>query len=161
MHGARAWLIGGPRGRQWLRSFCDNALAVEQFDLDGKSIMRRLQILNEAIDIEAWTRREDILRSHENVLDKGRRHDPQRNFTIDAAEGEIVDLVTKRRDVGAFRGIQIHREHVLSLKIEVRRQFKREWSVSALVFPEAHAVDPDRGRGHRSFKVNEDMLSSS
>ena len=38
-------------------------------------------------------------------------------------------------------------------------QLKREWRVSAFVFSEPHAVDPDRGRGHDALKVDKDALA--
>ena len=77
-----------------------------------------------------------FFRANENVLDKGRGHDSQRDFAVNAAEGEIVDFVSERRNVGALGGIDIDGENVFSVEVEVRRQLEGERRVSAFVFAE-------------------------
>jgi hypothetical protein len=95
----------------------------------------------------------------EDVFDERGGDHTQRDFAIDSAEGEVVDFISKGRNVGALRGIDIDRENVLSVEIEVRSQIERKGRVSSLVFAEARAVDPDCGSGHHPFKVDEYVLA--
>ena len=37
-----------------------------------------------------------------HIFDKCRRNDTERNFAIDAAEGQVIDFVAKGRDIGAL-----------------------------------------------------------
>src|ERR1700730_693571 len=101
-----------------------------------------------------------ILRLGENILNENRRHDAKRDFAINAAEGQVVDLVAERRDVRPFAGINIHDEYVLPVEIDVRRKVKRERRVAALVLSQAGAVDPHRGSGHDAFKIHEDATAA-
>src|ERR1035438_2442697 len=102
--------------------------------------------------------RENVFRLRKDVLNEGLRDDSQKNFAIDAAEGEVVDLVTEGRNVVAFGGIDFHCENVVAVEVNMRREFKRERRVASLVFTQTHAVEPDGGGGHHSFKVDEDTL---
>ena len=77
-------------------------------------------MLDETIDIDSGTRREHILRPHEDVLDECRGHNSQGNLAVDAAEGEIVDFVSEGWNVGALGGVDIDGEYVFSVEIEVR-----------------------------------------
>ena len=65
-----------------------------------------------------------------------RGHNAQRNFAVDAAESEVVDLVAERRYVGALAGIDVDGKDILSIEIEMRRQVEGERSVSTFVFAE-------------------------
>ena len=78
-----------------------------------------------------------VLRLGKDIFDKGRRNDAQRNFAVNAAEGQVVNLIAERRNVGPLAGIDIHRQHVLSVEIDVRRKVKGERRVSALVLAQA------------------------
>ena len=62
--------------------------------------------------------------SHMDVLDKGLRHHPQRDLAIDPAEGQVVDLIAERRNVGAFCRVHIHAQHVFAPWIQQPRQLK-------------------------------------
>ena len=94
-----------------------------------------------------------------NILNKCRGNDAKRNFAVNAAEGQVVDLIAEGRNVRPFAGIEIHRQHVLAVKIEVRSKVKRERRVSALVLAQPLAVDPYRGSGHGPFEIHEDALA--
>ena len=104
--------------------------------------------------------RQNIFRAHENILDEGRGNDAQGDFAVDAAEGEVVDFVAERWNVGALGGVDIDGEDILSVEIEVRRQVEGERRVATFVFAELGAVDPDGGGGHHAFEVDEDVLAS-
>ncbi len=114
-------------------------------------------MLQETIHLEAGIRREHILRPGENVFDKSGGNDTQRNFAVDAAEGEVVNLMPERRYVRAFGRVNLNREHVVGVKVEVRRQFKGKRCVSSLVFAEANSIEPNRGSRHYPFEIDEDM----
>ncbi len=101
-----------------------------------------------------------ILRLGENILDESWRDDAQRNFAINAAEGQVVNLVAERRNVRPLAGIHVHRQHILSVEIDVRCQVKRERRVAALVLAQSRAVDPHGGGGHDAFKVHEDAMAA-
>ena len=117
-------------------------------------------MLNEAIDIERGIGVSTSFGRTKMFSMNVGGNDAQRNFAVDAAEGEIVDLVAERRNVGAFGGIDIDGEHIFSVEIEMRGQVEGERSVAAFVFAELGAVDPDSGGGHHAFKVDEDMFAS-
>ena len=57
-------------------------------------------------------------------------------------------------------GVDVNREQVLSVKINMRRQLKGEWRVAAFVFPKPYPVDPYRRSGHHTFKVDENALAA-
>ena len=115
--------------------------------------------MNETVNIDRRGRK-NIFWTNENILDECRGHYTQGNFPVDAAEGEVVDLVAEGGNVGAFAGIDVDRKDVLSVEIEMRRQVEGERSVSTFVFAELGAVDPDSGGGHHAFEVDEDVLAS-
>ena len=96
----------------------------------------------------------------ENIFYEGLRDDAQGDFAVDAAEGEVIDLIAEGRNVGALGGIDFHCENVVAVEINVRRKFKREGREATLVFAQAHAVQPDGGGGHHAFKVDEDTLAA-
>src|SRR5207302_4972173 len=116
-------------------------------------------MLNETIYIHAWGRREHIFRMGEDGLDERGGDNTQRDFAINAAEGEVVDFISKGRNVGALSGIDVDGEDVLSVEIEVRSQIEGKGRVSALVFAEACAVDPNGGSGHHAFEIDEHVLA--
>jgi hypothetical protein len=122
--------------------------------------MASIRVLNETIDIKTGMPGQNIFRLGENILYKCRGHDAQRNFAINAAESQVVNLVAERRDVRPFAGINIHDEYVLPVEIDVRCKVKRERCVAALVLSHAGAVDPHRGGGHDAFKIHEDAMAA-
>src|SRR5207249_9052829 len=99
-------------------------------------------MLNETIYNHARGRGEHIFRMGEDVFDERGGDNTQRDFAVNAAEGEVVDFISKGRNVGALSGIDVDGEDVLSVEIEVRSQIERERRVSTFVFAEACAVDP-------------------
>src|SRR6185369_17369010 len=64
------------------------------------------------------------------------------------------------RNVRPLAGSEVHRQHVLTVEIEVRRQVKRERRVAAPVFAETLAVDPHGGGGHGTFEVHENAVAA-
>src|ERR1035438_4885998 len=97
----------------------------------------------EAIHLKAWIRSEHIFRPGEDVVDKSWRNNAQSNFAVDATESEVVDLMPKRWDIRPFGGVNLNREDVVGIKVEMRRQFKGERRISALVFAEANTIQPN------------------
>ena len=99
-----------------------------------------------------------ILGLGEDIFEKCGRNDAQRNFAINAAEGQIVDLIAEGWNVGALGGIDLDRQHVLAVEIEMGCQLEGKRRVPALVLAEACAVEPHRGSGHHAFKVHKHAL---
>src|ERR1017187_976786 len=91
---------------------------------------------------------EHILGLSKKVIQVRSRHDAQRDFAVDAAKGEVVDLVAKRRNIRPFAGINLDRQHVFAVKVHVSRELKRERRIATLVFAEPKAVQPDGRSGH-------------
>ena len=63
-------------------------------------------------------------------------HDAQRNLAIDAAEGEVVDLVAEGRNVRALGGVELHGKNVVAGGSRMRRQIEGERRVTAFVLAE-------------------------
>jgi hypothetical protein len=84
-----------------------------------------------------------VHRLGEHVLDKHRRHDAQRDFAIDAAEGQVVDVLAEGRDIGPFGGIHLDGQDVGRVRLQVRRQIEGEGCVAAAILAELVAVDGD------------------
>src|SRR5208283_2213942 len=114
-------------------------------------------MLQETIHLKAEIRSEHIFRFGEDVFDKSGGNDTQRDIAVDATEGEVVNLMPERRNVRAFGRVNLNGQHVVGVKIEMRRQFKRERCVSSLVFAEANSIQPNRGSRHYPFEIDEDM----
>ena len=148
------------RGRKRLEGLFDHPVTIAELNLHPDRLPRRIQVLNKAIDIQAGMRRQHIFRLGKNILDKGRRNDAKRDFAVDAAKSQVVDLVAERRDVRTLGRVNIHGQHVLSVEIHVRGQVKRKRRVPALVLSQARAVDPYRGSGHDAFKIHEDAMAA-
>src|SRR5215471_760967 len=117
-------------------------------------------MLNETIHVDGGFLTQHILRTNEDVFYERGRNYSQRYLAINAAEGEVIDFVSERRNVSPLAGIDIHRKDVFSVKINVRSQIERERRVSAFVFAETCAIDPNSGSGHHSFEVNKYVLTS-
>ena len=94
-----------------------------------------------------------------DIFDKCFRNDTQRNLAVDATEREVVDLIAKRRDIRPLARVHVHRQHVLPIEIEVRRQIEGKRRVAALVFAKTHAIDPHCGSGHHAFKIDKDVMA--
>src|ERR1022692_30765 len=114
-------------------------------------------MLQKAVNLHSRIRGEDIFRLGEDVFDESGGNDTQSNFAVDATEGEVVNLMPERRNVRAFGRVNLNGEHVVGVKVEMRRQFKRKRCVSSLVFAEANSIQPNRGSRHYPFEVDEDM----
>ena len=151
--------VAGLGGGNLLRAPGQHAIAVAKTDFERQRVSRCLHALDVAIHIQAGMIGQNILWLGKDIFDKGRRNDAKRDFAIDAAEGQVVNLVAEGRNVRALAGIQIHRQHVLAIEIEMRSEVKRKRRVSALVLAQALAIDPDGGSGHGAFKIHEDALA--
>ena len=150
--------VGGLGGRNLLRALGQDAITVAKLT-SRVSASRDASSADEAIHVERGVIGQNVLGLGENIFDKCRRNDAQGDLAINAAEGQVVDLVAEGRNVGAFGGIDVDRENILAVEIKVRRQVERERRVSALVLAEALAVDPDGGGGHHAFEIDEDALA--
>ncbi len=104
---------------------------------------------------------EDVLRGGKDVIEEGFRNDAERDFAVDAAEGEVVDFVAEGRNVGALGGVDLNGEDVIAGGVEDRRsrQLEGERGVAAFVFAELLAVEVDGGGGHDAFEVDENALA--
>src|SRR5579863_6183537 len=101
-----------------------------------------------------------ILRLREYILEKRARNNAQRDFAINASEGQVIDLIAEGRNVRPLAGIHIHGQNIFTIKIEMRSEFKSERGVSAFVFPKARTVQPHGGCCHYSFEVDGCMFST-
>src|SRR5215468_12343130 len=95
-----------------------------------------------------------------NVLEKRTGNNSERHFAIDAAEGQVIDFVSERRNIRSLGRIQVDHQHVLLIEIDMRSQIERESGISPLVFTESRSVDPDGRSRHGYFEVHEDMLAA-
>ena len=104
---------------------------------------------------------EHVLRRGKDVVEEGLGNDAERDFAIDAAEGEVVDFVAEGRNVRALGGVDLDGEDVIAGGIEDgrSRQLEREGSVTAFVLAELVAVKVDGGGGHDAFEIDEDALA--
>src|ERR1700722_9511993 len=136
----RRWLGRG----QLLRTLRERVVAVAQLDFQRQRLARRFKMLEMAVDVESRFAAHHIFRLCENVLDERSRHDTQGDLAIDPAEGEVIDLVPEWRNVAPLRRIDVNRQDILAVEIDVRRQVEREWRVATLVFTELLAIDPKR-----------------
>src|SRR5580692_8532430 len=83
-------------------------------------------MLQETLHLKARFCSEHIFRFREDVFNESCGNDAQRNFTVDAAESEVVDLISERWDVRAFGGVNLNGQHVVGVKLEMRRQVERK-----------------------------------
>src|SRR5258707_804861 len=134
-------------------------LTVAQRDFQTERLMRWFQMLQKAIHFEGWMSAEDIFGFGKNVFEESAGNDAQRNFAIDAAESEVVDLVAEGWDVRTLGGVDIHGEHVFAIEIDVRGEIERERCVATFVFAEARAINPDSGGGHDAFEVDKNVAA--
>src|SRR6266478_3352755 len=146
------------RRRNFLRAFGDHTLAIAELHLQREGFVRCLEMLKEAIHIQGWMLGESIFGLCKNILNKRAGNDAQRNFAVDASESEVVDLMAKRWNIRPLGGVHIYSEHIFSAKVDVRCQIEKEWRVAAIVFAKTRAIDPDRGGGHDSLEVNENVV---
>src|SRR3979411_279952 len=79
------------------------------------------------VDVKRWFAAQNVLGSGEYVVEVDRGNDPQSDFAIDAAEGQIVDFVAKGRDIGAFRRVELYHEEVIAIRPKVTGQLKGKW----------------------------------
>src|SRR5882724_7998181 len=113
------WIGGGGR-RNTLHAFGEHLIAVAEVNLQSERVflcvkMGCIQALNEALNLHAGVRSQHVFRLGENILNKRRRHDAERDFTVNTAEGQVVNLIPERWDVRPLTGVNIHDEYVLSV----------------------------------------------
>src|SRR6185437_15282198 len=97
----------------------------------------------------------------EYIVDICRGNNPQRNFAIDATEGHVVNLITKRWNICALCRVNLDDQNIVSIRVKMRRQLKRERRKPTLIFAESDAVDPDRRCRHHAFEIDKDAFTSS
>ena len=68
----------------------------------------------EAVDFQRGFGAKCIDGTDQNVVDPGGGNDTQSDFAIDAAEGEVVDHVAERRNVGALGRVKLDDEDVVA-----------------------------------------------
>src|ERR1700682_2255061 len=112
------------RGWNALGSFGHCPIAIEQFDFNRQWIARGFQVLQKTIHVERRLRRKYVLGPGKYILDKRGGNNAKRYFAVNAAKSEIVDFVTEGRNVGALTGVDIDRQDVLALKVEVSSEFE-------------------------------------
>src|SRR5258705_8879377 len=134
-------------------------LTVAQRDFQTERHMRWFQMLQKAIHVEGWMSAEDIFGPGKDILNKGAGNDAQRNFAVDAAESEVVDLVAEGWDVRTLGGVDIDSQNIFSIEINVRGEIERERCVATFVFAEARAINPDSGGGHDAFEVDKNVAA--
>src|SRR3954471_4511042 len=108
-------ISGGRGGRNLLRASGEDLVTIHKGDFEAKRILRGSGELEVAVYFHAGTTGENALRSRENVLQEDVGNDSQLHLTIHAAEGEVVDLVAKGRDVGALGGIHVDHQNILAI----------------------------------------------
>src|SRR5580700_4277350 len=69
--------------------------------------------------------------------------------------------MTKGWDVRPFRRVHIHRKHVFTAEVDVRRQIERKRRVATFVLAQPHTIDPNGRGGHDTFEVHENALAAS
>ena len=158
--GVRDRLARSGRGRHASGGPGEGLPAFPELDLERQRAASWLQALEEAVDVEAGTRGQHVLRLREDVLDEGAGNDAQGDLAVDAAEREVVDLVTEGRDVGSLRGVDVDGQDVLAVEVDVGRQIEREGRVAAPVLAEPLAVDPHGGRRHHPLEVDEHVTAT-
>ena len=143
-----------------LRGLADDLVAIEQFDLKGaRRVPRRCRTVEVAANLEGATVAEHILRHREDVVDVRTRNYPQPYLAVNAAEGEVIDLVAKWRNVGPLGRVDIDGKKVVAIEVHVRSEFERKRRVAAFVFAKILAVDPNSRGRHNAFEVHEDALA--
>src|ERR1700730_14893324 len=105
--------------------------------------------------------REHIFGSNGNVFEMPWRNQTQRHVTINPAEGQVINLAAERGDVGALSRVQFNGEYVFAIPINMRSEIEREWGVTAFVFTQTLAINPDRRRGHGAFEIDKDALATA
>jgi len=116
----------GWRRRNALRTLGEYSIALAEIHFQDQRIFGCVRMLNETIDIQARMRGQHVFRPGENILDKGRGHDAKRNFAVNAAEGQVVNLITERGNIRPLAGVNIHDECVLPVEIDVRCEIERK-----------------------------------
>src|SRR5689334_20423396 len=108
-------------GRDGLVSSCDNAILIAKLRFQCEGCFLCIETLYEARNGNGWPIGENVPWLHKDVLDVRRGHKPQMHIAIDAAEGEVIDLASKWRNVGPLGRVELHGKHVVSFPIDVRR----------------------------------------
>ena len=94
-----------------------------------------------------------------DVFDEGLRHHAKLHAAVDAAKGQVIDVLAKGRDVAALRRIEFHRDHIVSAVLQVLRDFETERCVAALVLVELVPVHGDGGGCHRAGEIEKDAFA--
>src|SRR5438876_6190398 len=101
-----------------------------------------------------------ILCLRENIFEVSGCNQSQRHVAINSTEGQIIDRAAERRNVGSLRGIEFDRQNVFAIPVDMLRQLKGEWRITAFVFTQPLAVEPDGWGRHRAGKINEHSKSA-
>src|SRR5208337_2922572 len=134
--------------------------AIAEFDFKRHRSVRIIQTLNVAVHFHAWMSSQDVFRFGKNIFDKGGWNHANRNFTVNAAESQVVNLEAERRNIRPLCGVNIDRKNIVFPEFDVGREIKRKWSIATFVFAQSHAIDPNRRGRHDSFKINEDVFAT-
>src|SRR5579885_3293819 len=140
---------GCRRGGKFPSVLANHDFTIVKLHLERERHIGLLEVADVAVHFNLGMRSKDILRLGKDVFDKAGRNNAERDFAIDATEGEVVDLVAERRSVWTLGGI------------EVRRQLERKWSIAAFVFTKANTIDPYSGCGHDAFKIDKNAAAAS
>ena len=121
-------------GGNFCGGFGDGAVAFAEFDFDGLRVVGSFQVLDVDVHIERGLAAQHVLWFRENIVDVGGGNDAEPDFAIDAAEGEVVDLIAEGRNVVALGGVEIDGQDIFAVEIDVRSQVERKRRVAAFVF---------------------------
>src|SRR5690242_4427417 len=102
-----------------------------------------------------------VLRGGENILKKCLGNNAQRDFAIDATEGEVVDLVAEGRNIATLGRVHLDSEYVVAARVQdgPRSQFEAKRRVAALVFSELVAIQVDGRGSHHAFEIDKNALA--
>ena len=101
------WFGGGFGRRNFLSGGGEDAVTFAEGDFERERFARRFEMLKEAIDVERGMCAENVFGLGEDIFDEGAGNDAEGNFTVDAAECEVIDLMAEGRDIGALGGVDV------------------------------------------------------
>src|SRR5664279_505730 len=127
-----------------MRSLGDDLFAVSQFGFERELAGACNFACQEAVHVERGITAHRVFGLSEDVIDVSGWNDPKSNFSIETAEGHVVDLIAKGWNIRALGGVNLHDQNILGVLVQMLGQFKRKGSEPAPVVTEMNAVDPDR-----------------
>src|SRR3974390_2130111 len=154
-HGLRCSFSAGKAKR----TFGNDFITFAKIDFDRTRFLGGFQRHQEEIDIQRRVRTKRVFGLGEDIFDESAGDDAQGDFAVDAAEGQVVNLVSERRNVGTFARIDIDSQNIFAVEIEMRGEIKGEWSIATFVFAETNTVNPHGRGGHDPFKIHEDVFA--